>query len=332
MAYDKQIYTQIMKEYEMLRDHQRMELERKKAEIYKKIPRIEEIDQELYSTGLSLTRQLLHKSADAEAVIEQIRQRNIDLNMEKGELLSINGYPVDYLTIKHKCKNCKDTGFVDNVMCKCFKQKLIQAAYAQSNLAAILDTQNFDNFDFSYYSTVIDRENNISPRENMQIIFQECINFVNNFDKSDQNLLLYGGTGLGKTFLSSCIAKDLLDRGKTVFYQTAYKIFNLLEDYKFNRSEASTDKQQIDRLFDVDLLIIDDLGSEFISTYTSSAFFNILNSRLIDKRKTIISTNLNIEELINLYSERVISRLLGNYLPLKFFGEDIRQQKIYKCV
>ncbi|WHH57265.1 ATP-binding protein [Petroclostridium sp. X23] len=330
MAYDKQIYSQIIKSYEVLQDAQRAELEHKKQEIYNKIPRIQEIDRELYETGLSLTRQLFHNASQTDDIVEEIRQKNIDLNMEKGELLSINGYPVNYLTIKHKCKACKDSGYVNNQICRCFKQKLIDAAYAQSNMAAILDSQNFDNFDFSYYSTSIDSENGISPRQNIQDIFQKCIDFVNNFDKYDQNLLLYGGTGLGKTFLSSCIAKDLLDKGKTVFYQTAYKTFNLLEDYKFNRLDSSAGKRQVDRLFDVDLMIIDDLGSEFINTYTSSAFFNVLNTRLMDKRKTIISTNLNIKELTDLYSERVVSRLLGHYLPLKFFGEDIRQIKMYK--
>ena len=194
----------------------------------------------------------------------------------------------------------------------------------------MLDTQNFDNFDFSYYSDIVDPKENISPKRNMESIFQTCFNFVKNFDETDENLLLYGGPGLGKTFLSSCIAKDLLDKGKTVFYQTAFKIFGLLEDYKFNRSEESSVKTQVDRLFDVDLLIIDDLGAEFINTYTSSAFFNILNSRLLDKRKTIINTNLNMEELVNLYSNRVVSRLLGHYTPLKFFGEDIRKLKMCK--
>ncbi|NLY43448.1 MAG: ATP-binding protein [Clostridiaceae bacterium] len=331
MAYKKDTYLEILKSYDILQENHRKELEKRKKEIYQKIPRIEEIDRELYSLGLSLTRQILNKNSNAEDMIEKYKQKTLDLNIEKGELLSIHSYPVDYLTIKYKCRNCKDTGYINNEMCKCFKQKLIEAAYAQSNLSAVLDVQNFDNFDFSYYSTEINEENQISPRENIETIFQECILFVKNFDKSDQNLLLYGPTGLGKTFLSSCIAKDLLDRGKTVFYQTAYKIFAMLEDYKF-RHDNNTDKQQVDMLFEVDLLIIDDLGSEFVSTYTSSALFNIVNTRLMDKKKTIINTNLNIQELVNLYSDRVVSRILGHYLPLKFFGDDIRQKKMYNSI
>ncbi len=330
MAYNKQIYTQILREYENLRDEQVKNLEQKKEEIYKKIPRIREIDQELHTTGLTLTRNIIKKDADVNSTIEQIHQRNIDLNMEKGELLATHHYPVDYLTHKHKCNKCKDAGFITDTMCQCFKQKLIKAAYAQSNLDAVLDTQTFDNFDFSYYATILDEDENMSPKENMQHVFEQCILFVKHFDTTSQNLLLYGSTGLGKTFLSSCIAKDLLDGGKTVFYQTAFKIFSLLESYQFNRGDQSIMKEQIDRLFDIDLLIIDDLGTEFVNTYTHSAFFNILNSRLLDGRKTIINTNLNIEELTSLYTERVVSRILGNYVLLKFFGEDIRKTKMFQ--
>ncbi len=331
MSYDKQIYSKILNEYQNIRDNHEKELEQKKGKVYKLIPRIAEIDSELYATGLNLTKQvLINNSNDPKETVEQIRQKNIDLNMEKGELLHSNGFPIDYLTIKYLCNRCKDTGYIKSDLCQCFKQKLIDIAYKESNLQAILDTQTFDNFDFRYYSNKVDTNEKVSPQENAKRNFQYCLNFVINFDKSDENLLLYGGTGLGKTFLSSCIAKDLLDKGKTVFYQTSYKIFNLLEDYKFNRSENKEyEYNLINRIFDVDLLIIDDLGTEFISTYTSSAFFNILNSRLLNKQKTIISTNLNMEELINLYSERVISRLLGNYSHLKFFGEDIRKQKMF---
>lgn len=327
MAYNKQIYTRILREYEILQENQRKLLEQRKEEIYAKIPRIKEIDHELHTTGLALTRNIIEKNENADKIIERMKQKNIDLNMEKGELLALNHYPVDYLTIKYHCNHCKDTGFINSEKCQCFKQKLIKEAYALSNLDSILDTQNFDNFDFSYYSSNIDPDEGISPKQNMQKIFQACIDFVNNFDSTNLNLLLYGGTGLGKTFLSSCIAKDILDKGKTVFYQSAFKIFHLLEDYQFNRGDQALNQEQANILFDVDLLIIDDLGSEFVNTYTSSAFFNIINSRLLTNQKTIISTNLNMEELTNLYTERIISRIIGNYIPLKFFGEDIRKLK-----
>ncbi len=328
MGYNRQVYTQILREYEIIRDNQEKELELRKEEIYRKIPRIQEIDQELHTTGLTLTRRILQQKANEDNIVDEIKQKSIDLNMEKGELLATNNYSVDYLTIKFQCIKCKDTGYVDNSICQCFKQKLIERAYSQSNLSSILDTQNFDNFDFTYYSTNKKSKEHFSPRENMESIFETCFNFVKSFDKSEENLLLYGEPGLGKTFLSSCIAKDLLDQGKTVFYQTANNIFGLLEDYKFRRSEQIVTKDQIDRLFDVDLLIIDDLGTEFVNAYTSSTFFNILNTRLLNKQKTIINTNLDISELDNLYSNRVISRLIGHYITLKFFGEDIRKIKL----
>ena len=326
--YRKQLYQQISREYQNIIDTKKAEIENRKLEVYKKIPRIKEIDRELYNTGLTLAREVLKKGSNAKKIIKKLKERNLDLNAEKGELLSVNGYPVDYLTLKYTCKACKDTGYINNSMCKCFKQKLINAAYAQSNLSTILDRQNFDTFDFTYYSTEINEKEKISPRENMQAILNTCLDFVNNFDHLNQNLLLYGEIGLGKTFLSSCIAKELLDKGKTVFYQTSYKILNILEDYKFNRSNDPAIKEQTNKLFEVDLLIIDDLGTEYISTYTSSAFFDILNTRLLQNKKTIINTNLSINELADLYTERVVSRLLGHYTPLKFFGEDIRKQKL----
>ncbi len=328
MGYNRQVYAQILREYEIIRNNHEKDLEIRKEEIYRKIPRIQEIDQKLHTTGLTLTRQLLHHKVNEDNIINEIKQKSIDLNMEKGELLATNNYSVDYLTIKFQCIKCKDTGYVENSICQCFKQKLIEKAYSQSNLSSILDTQNFDNFDFTYYSTNKKAKEHFSPRENMESIFETCFNFVKSFDKSEENLLLYGEPGLGKTFLSSCIAKDLLDQGKTVFYQTANNIFGLLEDYKFRRSEQIVTKDQIDRLFDVDLLIIDDLGTEFVNAYTSSTFFNILNARLLNKQKTIINTNLDISELDNLYSNRVISRLIGHYITLKFFGEDIRKIKL----
>jgi|LSQX01.3.fsa_nt_gb DNA replication protein DnaC len=330
MTYHKQLYKQIALEYQNRIDAKKTELENRKREAYKKIPRIREIDGELYHTGLKLTKEVIKKSSNIDKVIKNLKSRNLDLNAEKGELLSVNGFPVDYLTIKYDCKACKDTGHINATMCKCFKQRLIKAAYAQSNLSVLLEKQNFDTFDFSYYSSEINKKEGMSPKENIQNILNICLDFVNHFEEAGGNMLLYGEIGLGKTFLSSCIAKELLDQGKTVFYQTAYKILNILEDYKFHRSSDPTITEQADKLFEVDLLIIDDLGTEYINTYTSSAFFDILNTRILNNKKIIINTNLNINEIADLYTERVVSRLFGHFTQLKFFGEDIRKQKMLK--
>lgn len=319
-------FNKILSEYEILRDKAKSELELRKQEIYAKIPRIKEIDEEIGNISINITKSILLDSKQSEKLAKELKQKIIDLQMEKGELLASYNYPTDYLTIKFKCNHCKDTGFINNQKCNCLKQKLINYAYNQSNLANLLKYQNFNTFNLEYYSDVIDEIREISPKENMKNIYKICQNFVNNFDTIDENLLFTGPPGLGKTFLSSCIAKELLDKGKTVFYQTAFKIFDVLEEYKFSKDKEESDKEKVDLLFDVDLLIIDDLGTEFINSYTSSEFFNILNSRLLSKKKTIISTNLNMDELFQLYSARVTSRIWGYYKVLEFFGDDIRQK------
>lgn len=324
----RQIYSRIQREYNELQERNKKELEQKREEIYAKIPRIKEIDQELNTSAIALTRKILDKSFSTEDIIEKMHQKNIDLQMEKGELLATNNYAVDYLTIKFCCKKCNDTGYINDSVCSCYKQKLIKIAYAQSNLGELLHYQCFDNFDFSYYSSSVVPSEGISPQQNIQNIFQHCLNFVKDFDCLNQSLLLYGETGLGKTFISSCIAKDLLDNGKTVFYQSSNKIFEILENYKFNREQGEVSNELIGLIFEVDLLIVDDLGTEFITSFTSSAFFDIINTRLMNNLSTIINTNLNIQELTNLYSDRIISRIIGNYRLLKFFGDDIRELKL----
>lgn len=324
---NQNVFNSILKEYESLRDDSSSQLEARKAEIYNSIPRIKEIDEEIEDLSIKIAKSVLSDISQAQKLIDELNQKSIDLRMEKGELLASSNYPTDYLTLKYKCKSCKDTGFVDTQKCNCLKQKLIDYAYNQSNLSSILAHENFDTFNFEYYSDKIDRKRGISTKENMQEIYKTCLDFANDFEKIDINLLFTGPTGLGKTFLSSCIAKDLLDKGKTVFYQTAFKIFDILEDYKFSKDKTIENKEKINVLFEVDLLIIDDLGTEFINSYTSSEFFNILNTRLLNGKKTIISTNLNIKELQEHYSTRVLSRIIGHYKVLEFFGDDIRVKK-----
>ena len=167
----------------------------------------------------------------------------------------------------------------------------------------------------------------VSPRENMQNILATCKNFVMRFPNLEKNLLFWGAPGLGKTFLSTCIAKELIKRGYSVIYETAYQTFSMLEELKFKRSEDDRLKFKADKIYSCDLLILDDLGSEFSTQYTNAAFFDILNSRLIAGKKTVINTNLSIAELGKKYSERVTSRMIGHYEMLEFFGKDIRFQQ-----
>lgn len=330
----KDLYKTIINEYKDKRIKALKILDDKKNKLYNKIPQLKKIDELLYTTGLQLSKQILlseNNLSNLEEKIKELEQKMMDLNIEKGELLTKYGYSSDFLELKYECNICNDTGFINNKECKCFKKRLIEMAYENSNLNILLDYQSFDNFNFLYYSEEKDEEEGLSPRENIRNVFNKCQYFVRNFNTIDKNLFMYGPTGLGKTFLSSCIAKKLLDSGKIVFYQTAYNIFEILESYKFNKEPESNQliKEQVKALYEVDLLIIDDLGTEFSSTFTNAAFFNILNTRILNKKKTIINTNLEMEDIVEKYSDRVISRILDKYIILKFFGEDIRKLKFY---
>lgn len=319
---------EIIKEYETLKDQAQHSQSQRQEEIYKKFPRIRLIDEEIQRTGYEIASSIL-KGIDVESYILELRKKMTDMKMEKGELLTSNGYPVDYLDISYKCSKCKDTGYIGSEKCSCFKQKLIDRYYQQSNLKDILKEENFDSFNFSLYSRDVYPNEKLSPQKNMEQIYSSCINFVSNFGNEYSNLFFFGGSGLGKTFLSNCIAKDLLDKGRVVIYQTASNLIEMMRSLRF---DTDAPKEQLDDLNNCDLLIIDDLGAEPNNTYSQSDLFNIINSRLLLKKSMIISTNLSIGELAKNYPERITSRILGNFTPFKFFGEDIRVQKNVKKI
>ena len=323
-------YKKLLREYDQKRTLAQHELEQKQKEVYTKIPEVLKIDQTLSSTGIQISKAILHSPQQAKKLIKGFEKKNLDLTIRKAELLHTHGYPKDYLEPSYECMECKDTGYIGSTPCSCFKQRLIELAYTQSNLRDILAVENFDSFNFNYYSTEVNTEIGISPQENIKRIYNLCVRFVTQFDKLFSNLIFYGPTGLGKTFLCNCIAKDLLDQGKTVLYLTAFQLFKIFEDHKF-RPEENTEEGQsyLDAIFTVDLLIIDDLGTEFSTALTGSELFNCLNSRLLDQKSTIISTNLSPSDWENQYSSRIVSRLFGHYQTLKFFGEDIRLKKKY---
>lgn len=326
MSYPKLIVNAARNQLAGIRTQNKLTLLARQEEIAKKIPRIAEIDYELSRIGLSITNAIMN-GMDVDKEIKDLEAHNLSLKMEKCELLVEHGYPSNYLSEIYKCKICHDEGYSGNVMCECLSNLLKQEAYKNANLPIIMDTQCFDTFCLDYYP---DNKTNggFSPREAMQNIVEYCKSFVKEFDQSKENLLFYGGTGLGKTFLSSCIAKEILEKGRSVFYQTAFKIFSILEEMKFssnkNKDIAAAQAEVINQS---DLLIIDDLGTEFLTSYTSTTLFDLINTRLLNCKKTIISTNLSMDDLTNIYSPRVTSRLLGDYTKLKFYGNDIRVEK-----
>lgn len=324
-------YKEILKEYEKMSDNAKHLLEKKKQILYKKCPKIEEIDTELNLTCIKISKAIIGAiKEDKQAYIEEIKKFSLKLQEEKKRLMLENGFFETYFEDIYECKKCKDTGFVNNVKCECFKQKLINKAYNMSNVSEIIKIENFSTFKFDYYSKEFDEENGMSSYENISIIIKKVTVFIEEFDEKFNNIIFYGGTGIGKTFMCRCIAKELLDKGKTVVYVTAFDLFDMIEKERFSKEEDNFRKEIIKFRNEADLLIIDDLGAEFITSLSTTELFNIINNRILNKKSTIISTNLSPEQLMNQYSARVTSRFYGEYEMIKMFGDDIRIKKKFK--
>lgn len=315
-----------LRSYERKRDDAIFNRNTRQQEVYEKIPRVKEIDEEISKTGFLISKAVLNDPDSYEEKLLEIKDKMNKLTQEKAVLMTENNIPIDYLEISYDCENCKDTGFVENgSKCNCLKQHLIQKAYKMSNLDNLLDKENFKTFDIDIFSDEKFEDEDLTPKQAILDILQVCEGFCINFDENnEENLLLYGTTGLGKTFMSNCIAKNLLDQGKIVIYQTAFNILDILSQHRFSNDRDKINDMEYELLFDADLLIIDDLGTELTNSFTNSEIFNIVNSRLIKGQKTIISTNLDPMEIANVYTDRVFSRLFSQFTPLKFVGQDLR--------
>lgn len=324
MAYDRELFQEIDMEYEAQRAKNEQDLKRRQNAVFAHVPELEKIDSEIKTLGLKLYKIAL-SGGDVEEQISLLRKEQKSLQEKKEALLLANGYPKDELSERFLCELCHDTGAIGTKSCECFKRKLIEKAYQQSNLSALLAHQSFDTFDMSLYSEEVDPYYGISPKKHMEAILNRCRSFVQNFDKVEENLLFWGEPGLGKTFLSTCIAKELIAQQHSVIYETAYKTFSMLEELKFKKSDNEEKlKFKVDKLYSCDLLILDDLGSEFATQYTTASLFDIINSRLISGKKTLINTNLSMSELEKKYGERVVSRIFGHFKVMQFIGSDIR--------
>lgn len=321
--------------YENKRTKKLAEAEKRKEDLYTKNPRFSEIDDQLSTLSISASKNLI--SSSNFEYLDNLRKQIEALKKEKKELLLSITNDENYLLPKYDCNLCNDTGYITEnyktQMCQCLKQQLYNIEYNKSNISN-LENHKFENFLSTVYSTDVDKvkyNSDISPRENIEIIKKISQKFIENFDDfNEKNLLFTGNTGLGKTFLSGCIANELLKRGKNVLYQTAPVMLDTIIDFRFGK----TDNSIYNNLLDVDLLIIDDLGTECMNNMKFTELFTVLNTRLLNSNnkvtKTIISTNLNIQNLFKNYDERIVSRLIGNYNICRFFGDDIRFMKVKK--
>ena len=237
------------------------------------------------------------------------------------------GITEEYFDSAYKCPKCKDTGMAEGEECQCFRQYLIQKAYGRSLLNELSADESFDTFNLDYYSKTEKDRHGISPYENMRLIYSICFRFAEKFGSEYKNLLIMGKTGLGKTFLCNSISRRVLDRGYTVIYISAGRLFKTLQDEQFNRMEEEEYSSFYDDILNVDLLVIDDLGTEFATSLVSSQIFNIINERMVNSRSTIISTNLTPDRIKEQYSDRVLSRLTDEFEFLTLTGDDIRIKK-----
>ena len=329
------VLKELLIEYNQKKSAAENQAQIKKQELYIKEPILQEIENRLTSLAISTTKSIIQKNDSN--LIKQLQQQIDDLKKQKENILKKLKIDNDFLLPNYECKICKDTGYVMNntnyssSMCSCLKQKIFDIEYNKSNISN-LKSQTFDSFSDLFYSNEINEEKyhaKISPRENINKIKNLCIKFIENFDNiEEKNLLFTGNTGLGKTFLSSCIANELLKQQKNVLYQTAPVMLDTIIDFRFGKS--NTNKSIYDNLLNVDLLIIDDLGTECMNQMKFTEFFNVINTRLLNgntMKKTIISTNLSLKNLYDTYDERIISRIIGNYNICYFFGDDIRFKK-----
>ena len=323
MALTNTQYDEIMRGYDRRQTNRQHEIQRRKTELYRKYPDLSALQERINHEHVNLARAMLdHRDSDADHLRNNIKK----MLQQKEALFKQYSIPADYLEPPFECNDCRDTGYIGQEPCHCFKQAAIDLVCRQSELKDILTTESFENFSLAYYPEErIDPLTGISARIEAIRAKERCLSFTEKFSEEKANLLIFGDTGLGKTFLSHCIAGALLKQGFSVVYYSAARLFEALCDYQFRREEAKD--LDIQSVRSCDLLIIDDLGTEHPNALTVSLFFDCLNDRLLNGRSTIISTNLSLAEIREIYSERISSRIFEHFEQIRLFGDDIRIQK-----
>ncbi len=328
MAYSADVVEKVREDFEKKRQRAYDESVLRQEQVYAKCAVVKEIDYALSLTGINVYKASLEGREGLSQRIEKLKNENLELQKQKRDLLKMSGFPEDYTDIKYECNKCNDTGYIGIDMCSCFKSALSKASYEISGLGKVLSNQSFENFKLTYYSDVAP-EGKLSDRENMKSIVAKAKAYVKDFGKEgkESNLLFVGETGLGKTHITTAIAKGIIEKGYNVVYESAQNIVHAFESRQFGKENP--ENADTERFFGCDLLIIDDLGTEFRSSFTQSVLYNLINTRINSGKCMIISTNLDTtEKFVKTYDERIASRLLGSFRTLKFSGKDIRVQKV----
>ena len=322
MGYSTRLFDKAMARIDARRRFAEDEAEQRRDEIVSKCPRIGELEIAMRRTGADAVTLVMANPGDMENRLKELKKQNLAYQAEIKEWLKRCSLPEDWFSADYKCKKCSDKGFIDGKMCECLKKLLRDETIKELNALTPLKLSDFDSFELDFYPDEPD-ENGVNPRKCMEFNLKKLKQYAKAFGEGSGNLLLYGGTGLGKTHLSLAVARDVIEKGYGVVYGSAQNLMNRLEREKFGKD--STDS--MDEILGCDLLILDDLGTEFTTQFISSTVYNIVNSRVLSGKPTIISTNLDEDELEEKYTQRILSRLTGNYAMYPFAGRDIRQLK-----
>lgn len=306
-------FESIIKGYEETQDRNRHIMTSRRNQIYEQISEYHQLDSQVSSLSIAHAKKMLFGDT---ASIEELKQQIAHIGKQKVDLLKSHGFPADYLEPIYDCKDCKDTGYIEGNKCHCFKRQIIELLYNQSNIKVLLKQDNFSNLSFEYYEG--------EDLTRFQNAVKTCKEFVANFDQEYSNLFFYGTVGTGKSFLSGCVAKELLDSGHSVIYFSSIGLFDTLAQYAFDSKSKVSLYNVHEDLYNCDLVIIDDLGTEMTNSFVLSSLFSLLNERHLRRKSTIISTNLPLEELRDSYSDRIFSRITSQFKLCKLTGSDIR--------
>ena len=325
MGYSSENVKKIKELYENKYKKAQDEAYARRAELWVAVPEVRELDSAIYSLGIEGVKVTVGGGDDAPQKILEIKEQSLELQKARAELLISKGYPADYTSVHYECEKCNDTGYTERGMCECMKRALILASYESSGLGRLMKQQTFDSFSLEYYRQSADNY------EKMKHNFDCVKDFAENFSTDKcVNIAMFGGTGLGKTHLSTAAAKTIIDKGFDVLYVSTLGMISDFEKERFGSGYSDTEVDNLGRYYDCDLLILDDVGTEVTNQFTASVLYNVINTRLSKGRSTVISTNLTPTEVRARYWDRIASRIFGEYIPLTFVGTDVRQQKLLK--
>ena len=332
MAYSKELHDKARLEISKRKKNAEIEAFERKNALSQKYPDFQFIENELSKTGIEIATAYASYRFDGGKTLEAVKKKNEMLKNERANLLKALNLPSDYFEVKYTCEKCNDTGIIEDYdeernvsygskYCECYVNILKGCAVSELVHSTPLELSSFDDFSLEYYpKNMVDGE---SAYNEMASVFNSCKKYAENFDTDSTSLYFYGRTGLGKTHLSLAIANEAIKKGYKVIYGSVISFLNKMEKEKFGKIESPIDTEEI--LIDADLLILDDLGAEFSTSYTISALYNVINSRVARGVPTIISSNLSLEELKSRYPESIASRIIGTFATVQFIGKDIRQ-------